>query len=92
MSNTLPVTFSTLVLSMASSAVIAMGLEKHPQTGKVEKDLELARFNIDMLLLLKDKTKKNLDAEEDRFLQQVISDLQLRFVTAADAAPTKDKQ
>lgn len=92
MSNTLPVTFSTLVLSMASSAVIALGLEKNPQTGKAEKDLELARFNIDMLLLLKDKTKSNLDKEEQLFLEQVVSDLQLRYVSATRSEPQKEKQ
>lgn len=87
MSQTLPVTFSTLVLSLASSAVMALGLEKNPNTDKYEKDLDLARFNIDMLQLLKDKTKNNLDAEEKQFLEQVTSDLQLRYVTA-----TKESQ
>jgi hypothetical protein len=82
MENTLPVTFSTLVLSLASSAVMSMGLEKNPHTGKVEKDLNLAKFNIDMLLLLRDKTKNNLDADEKRFLDEVTSDLQIRFVAA----------
>jgi len=76
----LPVTFSTLVLSMASSAVLALGLDKNPQTGEYEKDLDLARFNIDMLKLLKDKTKNNLDADEQQFLDTVVSDLQLKFV------------
>lgn len=79
----LPVTFSTLILSLASSAVMALGLEKNPQTDQFEKDLDLARFNIDMLLLLKEKTKNNLDKEEKDFLDQVCSDLQLRFVSAS---------
>ncbi|NJL24907.1 MAG: DUF1844 domain-containing protein [Calothrix sp. SM1_5_4] len=86
MSNhSLPCTFSTLVLSMASSAVLAMGLEKNPQTGQYEKDLNLARFNIDMLSLLKDKTRNNLDKDEQQFLDSVISDLQLKFVYASQA-------
>jgi hypothetical protein len=78
--NSLPVSFSTLILSLASSAVLAMGLEKNPQTGQIEKDLDLARFNIDMLNLLKDKTKGNLDAEEKQFLDSVVGDLQMKFV------------
>ena len=78
--NSLPVSFSTLVISLASSAVLAMGLEKNPQTGAIEKDLELARFNIDMLGLLKDKTKNNLSEEERQFLDAVIGDLQIKFV------------
>src|SRR3989344_258878 len=77
----LPVTFSTLILSMASSAILAMGLDKNPQTGEYEKDLDVARFNIDMLNLLKEKTKNNLNNEEQQFLDNVVSDLQLKFVS-----------
>lgn len=76
----LPVSFSTLVLSLASSAILAMGLEKNPHSGKVEKDLEVARFNVDMLNMLKEKTKNNLSVEEKQFLESVTSDLQIKFV------------
>ena len=82
MSQSMPCTFSTLILSLASSAVLAMGLEKNPQSGEYDKDLELARFNIDMLALLKDKTKNNLNGEEQAFLDSVVSDLQIKFVYA----------
>lgn len=78
----LPVSFSTLVLSLASSAILAMGLEKNPASGQIEKDLELAKFNIDMLDMLKTKTKNNLIADEQQFLDTVISDLQIKFVYA----------
>lgn len=74
--------FSTLILSLASSAVMALGLETNPHTNKVEKDLEVARFNIDMLKLLQEKTKNNLSKEEEQFLNSVVSDLQLKFVEA----------
>lgn len=76
----LPVNFSTLTLSLASSAVLAMGLEKNPATNQIEKDLDVARFNIDMLVMLKDKTKNNLESEEQQFLDTVIGDLQMKFV------------
>ena len=79
----LPVNFSTLLLSLASSAVLALGLEKNPQTGQSEKDFDLARFNIDMLKLLKEKTKGNLTPDEQRFLDSIVSDLQLKFVTVS---------
>ena len=78
--NSMPVTFSTLLLSLASSAVLAMGLDKNPHTNQYEKDLNVARFNIDMLKLLKEKTKNNLSAEEQQFLDSVVSDLQLKYV------------
>ena len=83
----LPVSFSTLVLSLASSAVLAMGLEKNPQTGRIEKDLNLARFNIDMLEMLQERTKGNLSAEEERGLTQTLSMLQMNFVETAQAQP-----
>ena len=85
--DSLPCTFSTLILSMASSAVLAMGLDKNPQTGKIEKDLDVARFNIDMLNMLKDKTKNNLNQEEQQFLDQVVSDLQMKFVYVQKGSP-----
>lgn len=89
-----PVSFSTLVLSLASSAVLAMGLEKNPATGKIEKDLNLARFNIDMLDMLKRKTKNNLTQDEQQFIDNVISDLQIKFIYAngGSACPTMEKK
>lgn len=80
MEKNLPVSFSTLLLSLGSSAILAMGLEKNPHTGQIEKDLDVARFNIDMLKLLQEKTKGNLSSEEKNFLDSVVSDLQLKFV------------
>lgn len=73
--------FSVLLMSIASSAVMAMGLAPDPQSGKVDKDKELARFNIDLLVVLKDKTKGNLSSDESQFLENLISDLQMKFVS-----------
>lgn len=71
---------STLALSLGSSAAMAMGLAPHPTTGKTEKNLEVAKFNIDMLVVLKDKTKSNLTKDEENLLHRMIVDLQLKFV------------
>lgn len=76
----LEASFSTLVLSIGSSAAIAMGLSPNPGNGKMEKDSNLARFNIDLLSMLQDKTKNNLNDEEKKFLDFMVSDLQMRFV------------
>lgn len=80
MNEQLPAQFSTLVISLASSSLMALGVEQNPQTGTVEKDLNVARFNIDLLNVLKEKTKNNLNNDEQRLLDSVISDLQLKFV------------
>ena len=74
--------FSTLVISLGSSAIMAMGLAPDPQTQKAEKDLKMAQFNIDLLVVLRNKTKGNLNDEETRLVDYVIHDLQLKFVEA----------
>ncbi|PIS09888.1 MAG: DUF1844 domain-containing protein [Bdellovibrio sp. CG10_big_fil_rev_8_21_14_0_10_47_8] len=76
----LEATFSVLTMSIASSAAMALGLAPDPQSGNVQKDKDMAKFNIDLLLMLKEKTKGNLSADEQRFMESVISDLQMKFV------------
>lgn len=73
-------TMSTLILSIGSAAAMAMGLAPNPTTKKVEKDLAMAKFQIDLLVLIRDKTKGNLAEDEQGFLDSVISDLQMKFV------------
>ena len=72
---------SMLIMSIASSAVTAMGLAPNPQTGQTSKDKNMARFNIDLLVVLQQKTKGNLTADEAKFLENLISDLQMKFVS-----------
>lgn len=72
-----PSQFSTLVLSLASTALIKMGLDPEH---KEEKNMELARWNIDLLELLKEKTKNNLSGEESKILDSCVNDLRLQFV------------
>ncbi|MCB0384560.1 MAG: DUF1844 domain-containing protein [Bdellovibrionales bacterium] len=78
--NKLEASFSTLILSIASSAAMSLGLAPNPTTNKTEKNMEMARFNIDLLVVLQAKTKNNLDKEEGAFLESVIRDLQLKFI------------
>lgn len=78
--NKLEASFSTLILSIGSSAAMALGLAPNPTTGKTEQDKQLARFNIDLLMMLQEKTKNNLNDEEKRFLDSVVKDLQMKFV------------
>jgi len=75
--------FSTLVLSFATSAMINLGLAPDPQTKKTNKNLELAKQNIDFLTLLETKTKGNLTAEEAQLLTNLLSEVRLLYVQAA---------
>ncbi len=72
--------FSMLTMSIASSAVMSMGLAPNPQTNETQKDKDMARFNIDLLVMLQQKTKNNLTDEEKRFLNSVVTDLQMKFL------------
>lgn len=77
--------FSTLVLSFATSAMINMGIAPDPQTGKTNKNLELAKQNIEILGVLETKTKGNLTPEESKLLESILSEVRLRFVEASKA-------
>jgi hypothetical protein len=76
----LEASFSLLTMSIASNAMMAMGLTADPQNGKTEVDKNLARFNIDLLVMLKEKTKSNLNSEEMGLIEHVLQDLQMKFI------------
>ena len=78
----LPVNFATFVVSLASSAMLHLGEVPNPASGQVEKNLPLARNTIDLLDVLQDKTKGNLDGEERQLLDTVLADLRLKYVAA----------
>lgn len=71
---------STLVLSLASSAAMSMGLAPDPASGKTEKDLNMARFNIDLLTMLEEKTKNNRTPDEEKFISTILQDLKMKFI------------
>jgi hypothetical protein len=71
-----------LFLMFASSAMIALGESPDPLTGEHRVNIAEARGAIDMLRLLRAKTEGNRTPEEDQLLQQIVYDLQMRFVRA----------
>ena len=77
----LPVDFSTYVLSLASSAMIALGDIPDPD-GHNHLDLEMAKYLIDVLGMVETKTKGNLDEAEQKLLASVTYDLRVKFVDA----------
>ena len=72
--------FSTFVLSLSHSALMHLGDAPHPETGKVETNLSLARQTIDLIAMLEEKTKGNLTGDEERLITQILFDLRMRFV------------
>ncbi len=72
--------FPTLVNSLMMQALMAMGGIEDPNTGKRVIDLNLAKFHIDMLGVLAEKTKGNLDGNEQKMLEQALHELRMGFL------------
>lgn len=73
--------FSTFVLSLTSSAFYHLGDLPDPLTGKQEENLPAVKQTIDILIMLKEKTQNNLDADEAKLMEQLIYELQMKYVT-----------
>jgi Domain of unknown function (DUF1844) len=85
--------FMYLAGSFEMSAMIAMGKIKNPVTDKTERNLPQAQFSIDILDMLKDKTKGNLTEYESKYLDNLLGQLKLNYIDEAnkDKAETKEK-
>lgn len=75
-----------LFIMLASSALVNLGEAADPATGERVLDLEQAKEAIDLLALLRVKTSGNRTDQESHLLEEMLYDLQLRFVTAARSA------
>ena len=72
--------FSTFVLSLTSSAFYHLGDIPDPMTGEKTENLPAVKQTIDILIMLQEKTKNNLDAEETKLMEQLIYELQIKYV------------
>ncbi len=72
--------FSTFLMSMASSAYCSLGLAPNPLTQKVEKNLVSAKQQIDLLEIMKEKTKGNLTKDENDLMENILYHLHITYV------------
>ncbi|MBI5746013.1 MAG: DUF1844 domain-containing protein [Nitrospirae bacterium] len=72
--------FSTFILSLGSSTLILLGVVEDPIKGEKMVNLPQAREMIDLLTILKEKTKGNLNKEEGILLDNLLFDLRMRYV------------
>ncbi len=72
--------FSTFIMSLTSSAFYHLGDIADPTTGKKEVNLPAVQQTIDMLIMLREKTKGNLKEDENKLLEQLIYELQVKYV------------
>ena len=73
-------TFSTFVLSLASSALVHLGEVPDPATNKQAEDIALAKHSIDILTMLQDKISNGLDKDEARLLEGLLYELRMKYV------------
>jgi hypothetical protein len=74
------VTFSTFILSLASTALVQLGEVPNPETGQIEQNLALGKHTIDVLDMLRAKTQSCLDNEEKQLLYGLLYELRMKYV------------
>ncbi|MBN1822834.1 MAG: DUF1844 domain-containing protein [Endomicrobiales bacterium] len=75
--------FASIVMMLASACWQQLGKIPNPMSGKTEKELQHAQVTIDLLVMLRDKTKGNLTKDEESLIANTISDLQLNYADEA---------
>jgi hypothetical protein len=79
-----PASFAFIVLSLRAQTEMQLGLMSFDPDEKPEADLRLARHTIDTMAVLQEKTKGNLTLEEQRLLENSITELRFRFVQVSE--------
>jgi hypothetical protein len=79
-----PPSFEFLVLSLKMQAEMRLGLVRFGEEKDAAPDLPAARHAIDLLAMICDKTKGNLSLEEQRLIENTLTELRFRFVQASE--------
>ena len=75
--------FSSFVLSLGTSVLVHLGEVPDPVTQKPDRHLPLAKQTIDLLGVLKEKTRGNLTADEEKLIDHLLADLRWRYIREA---------
>ena len=76
-------TFAAFLWSLSEQALAALGEVPDPVSGQSMRDLPMAQQMIDIIIMLRDKTRGNLDPHEQAMLQEILSGLQMKYVEMA---------
>lgn len=76
------INFSTFVISLSTQVLMNLGEISNPLSGAVEKDIPVAKQMIDILGMLREKTRGNLDSGEEKLMEDVLYDLRMKYVEA----------
>jgi hypothetical protein len=74
------ITFASLILSLSSTAFMNLGALPDPNTGQTEKNLPLAKQTIDLLGVLREKTRNNLELDEENLFDHLLYDLRMAYI------------
>ncbi len=74
------ITMASFIMSLGTAVFFHLGDLPHPETGATEKNLPLAKQTIDLLGLLREKTRNNLTPEEENIFDHLLYDLRMRYV------------
>ena len=74
------INFQTFVLSLNSSALVQLGFIEDPVSGEKDRNLPLAKQTIDILGMLEEKTRGNLDRDEEMMLKSILYELRMMYV------------
>jgi len=72
--------FNFFITTLSLQASIALGTLVNPVTNQKEEDISHAKFIIDTLGMLKEKTKGNLNEEENKLLENVLYELRMQYI------------
>jgi len=72
--------FVQLIFSLKTSAIMQLGKIANPLTGKIERNLNEAKYTIDMLNMIKEKTKGNLTDDEKKIIDDAVFELQMNYI------------
>ena len=86
-----PASFVNFLSTLATNAAASLGAVPHPATGKRSLDLETGKYWLDVLAMIREKTKGNLHPQEGRLLDSLLADLRMQYVTVVRATEEKLK-
>ena len=87
-----PATFSFLVESIMMQAQMQLGIFSFGDEENSEPNLPIARHSIDLLAALQEKTRGNLTTEEQRLIENGLTELRFRFVQVTDELNAKQRK
>jgi len=84
--------FMQLIFSLKTSAIMQLGKIANPLTGKIERNLNEAKYTIDMLNMIKEKTKNNLAPDEEKIVNDAIFELQMNYIDEVKKGEEEKKE